>query len=103
LTESLEIFNKLKDRKGTVYVLEFFAGIAASLSQVERTACLCGAASAIRQKDGLPQSKEEKRNYERRINPVKERSNKEVWESAWKRGEEMTLEQVINSSLIESA
>ncbi|MGH7681039.1 MAG: protein kinase domain-containing protein [Candidatus Eiseniibacteriota bacterium] len=95
LQESVTIFQDLGDRVGVVETLEHFAALAASESRDERALVLAGAAAALRESLGAPQTPPDRASMERLLAPPKERLGSDRSATAFHVGRATSLDRAI--------
>jgi tetratricopeptide (TPR) repeat protein len=99
LAESLVLCQELGTRKDIDTILERFARAAASQAQVERAACLWGAAQAQRDVISSQIPPSERLDYERAVDVARAQLDEAAFATAWAEGQKMTMEQAIAYAL----
>ena len=97
--QSLMLRRELEDKSGFVSCLEAFASLATKEAQEERCTRLWGAAAALRETIGSPQSPVERKKHEREMTAVRQTLNEDAFAVAWAQGHAMTMEQAIEYAL----
>jgi DNA-binding CsgD family transcriptional regulator len=97
--ESLRLLDGIGDRPGIADSLESFAALAARLSKPEAALQLAGAAVALRETIGVPQSPLRRDLLERWLSTVQLDVGEEVSARNWAIGQAMTIEQAISLAL----
>jgi predicted ATPase/DNA-binding CsgD family transcriptional regulator len=95
LRDSLELLRLLADSRGTAWVLEGFAGLAAATGQPERAARLAGASSVLRLRCGAPIPPAGAAHFEQMLAPARSSLVTADWERAWQEGAGWSLEQAL--------
>jgi predicted ATPase/DNA-binding SARP family transcriptional activator len=99
LAESLVLYQELGSKGQITETLEQFARAAASQAQLERAACLWGAARTQRDVIGTQIPPRERMDYERGIDDARVALGEDAFAAAWAVGCAMTLEQAIAYAL----
>ena len=96
--ESLRIKVEVMDRLGIAYSLEGLAQVAAA-AEPERASILWGAASRLREIINIPVDPSREVLYTALIPNTREQLGEQVFDTAWKRGEVMKLDEAIEYAL----
>lgn len=97
--ESLAVALELKGKLGIAECLSGFAALAALSNQLERAACLFGAAQKLRHDIAAPQPPTERVDVERRIAGVRHLLGDQALNAAWAAGQALTAEQAAMEAL----
>ena len=97
--ESLKIKVEVMDRLGIAYSLEGLAQVAAQQEEPERAAILWGAASHLREIMNIPVDPSREVLYTSLVPNTREQLGDEAFDTAWKKGEVMKLEETIEFAL----
>jgi predicted ATPase/tRNA A-37 threonylcarbamoyl transferase component Bud32 len=95
LEESLTHVAEVGDQRGMVRVFEVLAGVLAKGGLNERAIRLAGAVAGLRDRLGAPMSDGERDQLEASILPAVEKLGESAAESAWRKGLDMTMEDVL--------
>jgi predicted ATPase/DNA-binding XRE family transcriptional regulator len=98
-TAALTEYRAFGDKKGLVWCLAGLAGVAALDEEPERAAQLWGAAEALRLSIGSRHAPASRATRERLVAEAREELGEAAFESAWARGQALTLEQAIELAL----
>src|SRR5215211_2626477 len=83
--------------------LEGLACVAGAKGDAERATQLWGAAQDLHETKGIPRDTDFLAEADARISAVRTGMSEEVWEEAWRKGREMTLDEVVSYALEEEA
>jgi non-specific serine/threonine protein kinase len=103
LQESLSIFQDLGDRVGVVETLEHFAALAASESKDERALVLAGAAAALRETLGAPQTPPDRASMERTLAEPRQRLGSIKSSAAFNTGRATPFERAVSMATQDGA
>jgi predicted ATPase len=98
LRQSLEISRTVGDQDDIAWALQLL-GVAASESQTEKAARLCGAAEVLREKLGVSLSGTELALHERAVSSLQSALDAETLATAWAIGRALALAQAIEQAL----
>ena len=99
--ESLTISRHLGDQGGIAEGLDGLACVARGQSQLSRAARLGGAASALRESIGSPQTPAEQETTDKTMGAVREALGGGAFAAAWDAGRAMSWEQAVEYALSE--
>jgi class 3 adenylate cyclase/predicted ATPase len=99
LRESLGFMRQTGEKLGLIYLLEFFAGLAALEKRAEPAFQLAGAAAQMRGEAEIPASPEEMAELEQRLNRVRTDTGRESEVAAFQQGRELRLEVAVQLAL----
>ncbi len=100
--ESLAVLMTTKDRFAISFSLQGLAASAAVLSDPKLGACLWGAAQVLRESTGVKMPFNLQVDYEKHIKLAQSQLEPEVFQAAWDKGRNMTLEVVVALALGET-
>jgi len=97
--ESRTIFQELGHKRGVARLLESFACSAAAQSRPERSLKLAGAAAALRQTLGAPNTAAEQTRLEKGLDPARKALTDAAGAAAWIEGWAMPVEEAVQEAL----
>jgi predicted ATPase/class 3 adenylate cyclase len=92
LLESVMLFKEIGDTRGLVDNLENLVGLASQTGHYERALLMAGAAEALREELGAPQSGPEKERYERFLGLARAEADAATCDEQWAKGKAMAQE-----------
>lgn len=97
--EGMQLFREVGDRRGIGYSLAGLAVLAAAQDELQRAARLSGAVASLQAVLGSFLEAPLQIEYEREMASVQSSLGEEMFQSAWKAGQAMTIEQAIEYAL----
>jgi predicted ATPase/DNA-binding NarL/FixJ family response regulator len=97
--ESLRLFYELRNKRDIAYCLSALAGVFGSRRQPERAAMLFAAAHDLSSTISSHLDPADLIEYERNLAGAKAQLNPPAWERAWRRGQNMTLDEAVAYAL----
>lgn len=97
--ESLQLFSQAGDEVGKILSVEGLAGAAGARGDAQLAARLFGAAAARCEAIGAVRANEDLRAHNERVESLRRKSSKRVWEQAWKEGCATSFEEVVSYAL----
>jgi len=94
-SQTLLSWQEIGNRAALAHELECLAFIAAVQSQLERAACLLGAAETLRESVNSPMQAIERDEYEQNVAAFRLQMEPERFAAAWAEGRSMTMEQAV--------
>jgi len=102
LTEALQLFWQIGDKRGLGYSLFGFACLAQVLEEPDRAAHLIGVVDSIREDLGTLLEAILQIEYEQAKAAIQEALGEEIFQIAWSEGNKMTLEQAVQYALTQN-
>jgi tetratricopeptide (TPR) repeat protein len=99
LSNALDLFRQIRDRKGMAWCLAGLAGAAALDEEPERAAWLWGAAEALRQALGVRHAPASRVTRERSMASTREELGEDAFAAVWEQGASVSTEEVIAQAL----
>jgi len=93
--ETLKEWQRIGHRAAIAHQLESIGFIAKALEDPEKSACLLGAAEALRERIGTTMSPHERVEYENEIADLKANMDEKAFASLWEKGRSMTMDEAI--------
>lgn len=100
--ESLHLYQALAFEWDLALTIGNASGVAAGFGQARRAIRLAGASAAHRERIGVSLPPMFKERFERMVEPARQKLDQLEQESAWRQGQEMTLEQAVEYALTSS-
>ena len=97
--ESLILMRQLHDKYGGVHSLEGIANVAEGFHRFRRTACLLGAAAALRAALGSPLMPDDQPRHDKSVAAARAALGADAFAAAWAAGQEMDWEQAADYAL----
>jgi tetratricopeptide (TPR) repeat protein len=97
--ETIKEWKRMGQRSAVAHQLECLAFIAKAMEQPDQAARLLGAAEGLRQKIEIDMTPSEREEYEKEVADLKANMDEKVFDSLWKEGRSMTMDEAIDLAL----